>query len=342
MDTGTLLKQGIAALKAGQKAEARRLLGQVVQQDRNNETAWLWLSGAVDADRERIHCLRETLRINPNNQHARHGLEQLEGKVSHIAPIQTRREKASVRPLGIQTPPAREEKKHDAEPAEVVLRAHVEDTKQCPYCAETIKAEAVVCRFCGRDLATGQAPSVPHPATSAELQPSLLDRRIESFVKKGWRVVNRTLTAAQLEKPKQWSQGCLILFVVIPLLGGFLFPPLWGVAIIALLLAVADYALKRDQTVYLTEEQLLQEKQRRLEEQRRREEQARRGEQERLERQSKREEERRLKEERRRAEQAAKGSKQIMGLNQQEFWLVMIGGVGIIVIAIAIAVILAQ
>ena len=31
-----------------------------------------------------------------------------------------------------------------------------EETKQCPYCAETIKKDAVICRFCRMDLTKGQ------------------------------------------------------------------------------------------------------------------------------------------------------------------------------------------
>jgi hypothetical protein len=62
------------AAKAGRKAEARRLLETVLDADQRNEQAWLWMSGVVDSDEERIVCLENVLTINPNNQAARKGL----------------------------------------------------------------------------------------------------------------------------------------------------------------------------------------------------------------------------------------------------------------------------
>jgi len=52
----------------------------------------------------------------------------------------------------------------------------MDDTKQCPYCAETIKVGAVVCRFCNRSVATGQLvgqpPAAPIPLATSANAPS--------------------------------------------------------------------------------------------------------------------------------------------------------------------------
>ena len=74
MDIETTLRQAIAAAKAGRKAEARRLLETVLDADERNEQAWLWMSGVVDSDEERIICLQNVLAVNPQNQAARKGL----------------------------------------------------------------------------------------------------------------------------------------------------------------------------------------------------------------------------------------------------------------------------
>lgn len=78
MNPDQLLKQGIAAYKAGRKEEARELFYQTLELDRNNEQAWMWLSGAVDTNRERRICLEEVLALNPNNAIAKRGLEHLQ------------------------------------------------------------------------------------------------------------------------------------------------------------------------------------------------------------------------------------------------------------------------
>lgn len=72
-----LLRQGIAAAKAGDQETARRILTYITKQEPQNEQAWLWLSGVVESPEEKRACLQRVLVINPHNMHARRGLEWL-------------------------------------------------------------------------------------------------------------------------------------------------------------------------------------------------------------------------------------------------------------------------
>lgn len=78
MPTSTQLTQeGIAALKAGDKARAYDLLSRALAIDSANQQAWLWLSGAVTDYAERRGCLEQAVAIDPNSdagQRAARGL----------------------------------------------------------------------------------------------------------------------------------------------------------------------------------------------------------------------------------------------------------------------------
>ena len=71
------LNEGIRALHSGDKARARALLSEVVTLDPRSEQAWLWLSGAVETDAERVRCLEQALALNPHSQPALQGLRML-------------------------------------------------------------------------------------------------------------------------------------------------------------------------------------------------------------------------------------------------------------------------
>jgi len=81
-DIDNLLKEGIAAVKAGQCTRARALLKEVLRQRPRDITAWLWLSGAVGTDDERRQCLERVLEIEPNNPHAKKGLQRLSPRIA--------------------------------------------------------------------------------------------------------------------------------------------------------------------------------------------------------------------------------------------------------------------
>ena len=72
-----LLQSAHLALKAGRRAEARRLLEAVVHADPRSERGWLWLAEVVDADEERRFCLTQVCSINHRNALARRRLEAL-------------------------------------------------------------------------------------------------------------------------------------------------------------------------------------------------------------------------------------------------------------------------
>ena len=75
-----VLDEGIALLRAGNRDEARQKLMQVIKADERNESAWLYLSEAVDSDEDRQICLENVLTINPANERAERELTALQEK----------------------------------------------------------------------------------------------------------------------------------------------------------------------------------------------------------------------------------------------------------------------
>jgi twitching motility two-component system response regulator PilG len=71
----TLLREGIAAAKAGDKARTRLLLREVTQLEPRNELAWLWMAGVAETAQDSVASLEKVLEINPSNTRARDGLK---------------------------------------------------------------------------------------------------------------------------------------------------------------------------------------------------------------------------------------------------------------------------
>lgn len=72
-----LLEEAVQLIQSGNPTEGRRLLQQIVAEDANFASAWLWLASVATTRDERVAALRRVLQIEPNNETARAALQQL-------------------------------------------------------------------------------------------------------------------------------------------------------------------------------------------------------------------------------------------------------------------------
>src|SRR5215510_703211 len=95
------LELAISAIRSGRKEEGRQLLNLLIQQNPNNEMAWVWMSSVVETDEQRARCLYHALAINPSSQLARRGLQVLGIVVSDSRPVKI---PSDSQPIQIQRP----------------------------------------------------------------------------------------------------------------------------------------------------------------------------------------------------------------------------------------------
>jgi hypothetical protein len=75
--SSNLTQKGIAAVKAGNRNLALQFLRAALDENPNDEAAWLWMSSVVTTVEEKRECLERVLEINPNSAPARRGLALL-------------------------------------------------------------------------------------------------------------------------------------------------------------------------------------------------------------------------------------------------------------------------
>lgn len=69
-----LLNQAVENIEAGNLADARDVLTRLLKDDQQNVTYWVWLSAAMETQKERLYCLQTAYKLDPNNAAAKRGL----------------------------------------------------------------------------------------------------------------------------------------------------------------------------------------------------------------------------------------------------------------------------
>lgn len=128
-----LLQEGIAAIKGGNRQQARRLLEQAERIKQSDARLWIWLSATTDDVQEQRSFLERAVAADPSNATARRGLVMISEKL----------DKSRLMVEGTSLSP-----KTSGEPAEAEAQAY-----QCPKCGGKLHFDTeknqLSCEYCG-------------------------------------------------------------------------------------------------------------------------------------------------------------------------------------------------
>lgn len=69
-----MFNEAMSAVRSGDRARARDLLTRLLKMGQQNPEYWVWMSAVVETPKERVFCLKEALRLDPQHAGARRGM----------------------------------------------------------------------------------------------------------------------------------------------------------------------------------------------------------------------------------------------------------------------------
>jgi Tfp pilus assembly protein PilF len=91
-DLYRLTRLGIEAYRAGSRAQARRFFRQVLMENPEDISTWLWLVEVSETDAEKQRCLERVLKIDPQHIPAQGALAAIKARLQapslpHVSPF---------------------------------------------------------------------------------------------------------------------------------------------------------------------------------------------------------------------------------------------------------------
>lgn len=136
------LQKAIQLARSGDKAQARKILVDIVRQQPQQEMAWVWLSAVMERREDSIRCLQQVLTINPANDIARKGLSAMGITLPEATAPKTRSSRPETPPPAIPMPEIESITKAQQLSAEEIDRAmkHLQvNDRELPFVVKDVR-----------------------------------------------------------------------------------------------------------------------------------------------------------------------------------------------------------